>query len=57
MTHEKASGFGLESPSGTPARGGGAEDAVRTLLRWSGDDPDREGLVGTPARVVRAYEE
>ncbi len=34
-----------------------AEDAVRTLIRWSGDDPGREGLVGTPARVVRAYEE
>jgi GTP cyclohydrolase I len=34
-----------------------AEDAVRTLIRWSGDDPDREGLVGTPARVVSAYEE
>src|SRR4030081_3529276 len=34
-----------------------AEAAVRTLVRWSGDDPDREGLIGTPARVVRAYEE
>jgi GTP cyclohydrolase I len=34
-----------------------AEDAVRTLIRWSGDDPEREGLIGTPARVVRAYEE
>ncbi len=34
-----------------------AEEAVRTLIRWSGDDPDREGLLGTPARVVRAYEE
>ncbi len=34
-----------------------AEEAVRTLLRWTGDDPDREGLVGTPERVVRAYEE
>ena len=34
-----------------------AEDAVRTLIRWAGDDPDREGLLGTPARVVRAYEE
>jgi GTP cyclohydrolase I len=34
-----------------------AEDAVRTLIRWAGDNPDREGLVGTPARVVRAYEE
>ncbi len=34
-----------------------AEAAVRTLLRWAGDDPDREGLVDTPKRVVRAYEE
>lgn len=34
-----------------------AEEAVRTLLRWAGDDPTREGLVGTPDRVVRAYEE
>ena len=32
-------------------------DAVRTLLRWAGDDPTREGLVGTPDRVARAYEE
>jgi GTP cyclohydrolase I len=31
--------------------------AVRTLIRWAGDDPDREGLVETPDRVVRAYEE
>lgn len=34
-----------------------AEAAVRTLIRWAGDDPDREGLAETPARVVRAYEE
>ena len=34
-----------------------AEEAVRTLLRWAGDDPEREGLLGTPGRVVRAYEE
>ena len=34
-----------------------AEAAVRTLLEWIGDDPDREGLVGTPSRVVRAYED
>jgi GTP cyclohydrolase IA len=34
-----------------------AEEAVRTLLRWAGDDPSREGLIDTPARVVRAYEE
>ncbi|HMA56175.1 MAG TPA: GTP cyclohydrolase I FolE [Pseudolabrys sp.] len=34
-----------------------AENAVRTLIEWAGDDPDREGLRGTPGRVVRAYEE
>ena len=34
-----------------------AEAAVRTLIRWAGDDPDREGLAETPARVVRAYSE
>ncbi len=34
-----------------------AEDAVRTLLRWAGDDPQREGLLDTPSRVVRSYEE
>ena len=34
-----------------------AENAVRTLIRWAGDDPNREGLLDTPARVVRAYEE
>ncbi|SFK98152.1 GTP cyclohydrolase I FolE [Falsiroseomonas stagni] len=34
-----------------------AEAAVRTLLLWAGDDPNREGLVDTPARVARAYEE
>ena len=32
-----------------------AEEAVRTLLRWAGDDPEREGLADTPGRVVRAY--
>jgi GTP cyclohydrolase I len=34
-----------------------AENAVKTLIRWAGDDPNREGLRGTPGRVVRAYEE
>jgi GTP cyclohydrolase IA len=34
-----------------------AEEAVRTLLRWAGDDPTREGLLGTPDRVARAYRE
>jgi GTP cyclohydrolase I len=33
------------------------EAAVRTIIRWTGDDPDREGLIETPARVVRALEE
>jgi GTP cyclohydrolase I len=34
-----------------------AETAVRTLLRWAGDDPAREGLIDTPARVARAFED
>ena len=34
-----------------------AEAAVRTLIKWIGEDPDREGLVDTPKRVVKAYEE
>ena len=34
-----------------------AEEAVRTLLLWAGDDPDREGLLDTPKRVARAYED
>ena len=34
-----------------------AEAAVRTLLEWVGDDPEREGLTATPARVARAYED
>ena len=34
-----------------------AEEAVRTLIKWAGDDPDREGLMDTPSRVVRSYEE
>ena len=33
------------------------ESAVRTLIRWAGDDPEREGLLATPSRVARAYEE
>lgn len=33
------------------------EAAVRTLLRWTGDDPQREGLIDTPSRVARAYRE
>ena len=44
------------SSAGRPERAE-AEAAVRILLRWAGDDPEREGLLDTPARVVRAYEE
>jgi GTP cyclohydrolase IA len=39
-----------------PSRGE-AEQAVRTLIRWAGEHPEREGLLDTPRRVVRAYEE
>ena len=46
---------GLSSPA-RPSREE-AERAVRTLIRWAGDNADREGLVDTPTRVVRAYEE
>ncbi len=34
-----------------------AEEAVRTLIKWAGDNPEREGLLDTPKRVVKAYEE
>ena len=49
----------LVHPAETPTRPTReeAEEAVRVLLRWAGDDPSREGLAETPARVVRAYEE
>lgn len=47
---------GLAYP-GTRATRAEAEAAVRTLISWAGDDPAREGLLDTPARVVRAYEE
>ena len=50
------SGFPLGTAIVKPSRAE-AEAAVRTLIRWSGDDPDREGLRDTPKRVVRSYEE
>jgi GTP cyclohydrolase IA len=50
------SSAGIAKANGRPSRTE-AEQAVRTLIEWAGDDPDREGLLGTPARVVRAYEE
>ena len=42
----------IKKPSRTQA-----EEAVRTLIRWAGDDPQREGLLDTPKRVVKSYEE
>lgn len=41
----------------TPVSQSEAEAAVRTLIRWAGDNPDREGLLETPARVARSYRE
>jgi GTP cyclohydrolase IA len=65
VTSEKVANVDIEAKVTRPARRGQAgrpsrgeaENAVRTLIRWAGDDPKREGLRGTPARVVRAYEE
>jgi GTP cyclohydrolase I len=47
----------LAVPTPPPPSRAEAEAAVRVLLRWAGDDPSREGLIDTPARVVKAYEE
>jgi GTP cyclohydrolase I len=46
----------VESSADRPSREA-AEDAVRTLIRWAGDDPGREGLLGTPQRVTKSYQE
>jgi len=56
VTEHKAITIPKDSDSGKPSRQE-AEEAVRTLLRWAGDDPTREGLIDTPSRVVRSYEE
>ena len=52
----KAVAPALAQPAERPSRDE-AEEAVRTLIRWAGENPSREGLLGTPDRVVRAYEE
>ena len=59
---EDLDSIGGQVPPRTPHAEGrpsveAAEAAVRTLLRWAGDDPDREGLLDTPGRVVRSYRE
>jgi len=45
-----------KNPTSKPTRKE-AEDAVKTLISWAGDDPTREGLIETPKRVVKSYEE
>lgn len=54
--HDPKAAFEADAPLARPTREE-AEAAVRTLLRWAGDDPDREGLLDTPGRVTRAYGE
>ncbi len=51
---EKLEPLSAEEPRPSRAE---VEAAVRTIIRWTGDDPDREGLQDTPARVTRAFEE
>jgi len=46
-----------DDPRGKPAVPDEVQDAVRTLIRWAGDDPEREGLRDTPVRVARAWKE
>ncbi|MCM8730159.1 GTP cyclohydrolase I FolE [Hephaestia sp. GCM10023244] len=49
-------GAAVADPSAIPVPDDVA-DAVKTLIRWAGDDPDREGLLDTPRRVARAWKE
>jgi GTP cyclohydrolase I len=46
----------LRTPSDRPDRAE-VEAAIRTIIEWTGDDPDRDGLTETPSRVARAFEE
>jgi GTP cyclohydrolase I len=46
-----------DNPLGKPAVPEDVQEAVRTLIRWAGDDPTREGLIDTPKRVARAWKE
>lgn len=57
MTTKKPSSIVEDANSDDRPSRDEAEAAVRTLLRWAGDDPDREGLRDTPSRVVKSYEE
>jgi GTP cyclohydrolase IA len=46
-----------DNPLGKPPVPDDVQDAIRTLIRWAGDDPEREGLLDTPQRVARAWKE
>ncbi|RVQ65987.1 GTP cyclohydrolase I FolE [Croceicoccus ponticola] len=46
-----------DDPQGKPPVPQDVQDAIRTLIRWTGDDPQREGLIDTPKRVARAWKE
>jgi len=52
MLDRRASQPETQRPSRTEV-----EAAVRTIIRWTGEDPDRDGLIVTPARVTRSFEE
>jgi GTP cyclohydrolase I len=56
LTAERPSGLQELFDSQRPSQAK-AEQAVRTLIKWAGDDPRREGLLDTPSRVLRAYNE
>ncbi|MCE2516519.1 MAG: GTP cyclohydrolase I FolE [Alphaproteobacteria bacterium] len=57
MTPNEQNKMDITSTEGDRPSREDAEAAVRTLIKWTGDNPDREGLVDTPARVVRSYDE
>lgn len=46
-----------DNPLGKPPVPEDVQEAIRTLIRWAGDDPEREGLLDTPQRVARAWKE
>lgn len=56
LPRDRANGGGFVGAKRRPSREE-AEEAVRTLIAWAGDDPTREGLLDTPRRVTEAYEE
>ncbi|MGI4879587.1 MAG: GTP cyclohydrolase I, partial [Janthinobacterium lividum] len=57
MQHDDDTDLPPELASVAPIPQERVETAIRDLIRWAGDDPDREGLLDTPGRVARAYRE